>query len=105
MLDPLNLSKSQEMTKPRRVQAAKRVELALVTFTDESNQQHSTLAVIGDKNVHLLEGRDLGFSKNSTPSGRAAQWLAQAIFDKLEEGKPQKEAPIDIEKPHKEKGK
>ena len=78
-------SNPQERTTPRSVQAAKIVEVALVTFTDESNQQHCTLAVVGDKNIHLLEGRALGFSKNSTPFGRAAQWLAQAIFDKLAE--------------------
>lgn len=55
-----------------------------MVFTDETNQQHCTLAVVGDKKVHLMEGRSLGFSKNTTPSGQAASWLAQAIFDKLD---------------------
>lgn len=84
MAIPSNPLYTLEKTNPREVQGAKRVELALVTFTDESNQQHCTLAVIGEKNVHLLEGRANGFSKNTTPSGPAASWLAQAIFDALE---------------------
>ena len=88
MATPLNLFRNpSETTNPREVQAVKRVELALVTFTDESNQQHCTLAVVGEKNVHLLEGRSLGFSKNTTPSGRAGAWLKEAIFSMLKKGK------------------
>jgi hypothetical protein len=81
---PQNPFNQKDQTSPREVQGAKRVEIALVVFTDESNQQHCTLAVVGDKKVHLMEGRGLGFSKNTTPSGQAAAWLAQAIFDKLD---------------------
>ena len=67
-----------------------------MTFTDESNQSHTTLAVIGSSHVHLFEGRSLGFTKNTTPSGNAAKWLAEAILNKLNE-KP------GGEKAHKEK--
>lgn len=63
--------------------AAKPVELALVTYTDESNTQHTQLAIIGENNVHLIEGRSMGFSKNSTPQGSASEWLRKAIFEKL----------------------
>lgn len=63
--------------------AAKPVELALVTYTDESNTQFTQLAIIGENNVHLVEGRAMGFSKNSTPQGSASEWLRKAIFEKL----------------------
>lgn len=65
--------------------AAKRVDLALVTYTDESNTQFTQLAVVGENNIHLIEGRALGFSKNTTPQGSASEWLKRAIFEKLEE--------------------
>jgi len=68
---------------PRKVLGAKRVEIALVTYTDETNTQHTQLAIIGDNNVHLLEGRALGFSKNTTPQGNASEWLKNGIFEKL----------------------
>lgn len=72
-----------QMTEPRKVLGAKRVELALVTYTDESNTRHTQLAIIGDNNVHLLEGRTLGFSKNTTPQGNASEWLKKGIFEAL----------------------
>lgn len=85
MATPLNpFQHPQERTEPNAVQAVKRVDLALVTFTDEYNVQHSTMAIVGDKHVHFLEGRALGFSKNTTPSGRANAKMAQTIFDSLD---------------------
>ena len=85
------------------MQAVKRVDVAILTFTDETNQQHCTLAIVGDKHVHLLEGRELGLSKNTTPKGRGAQWLAQAIFDKLAEA--EKEQGTDVAADNAKKGK
>lgn len=72
-----------EPLSPKTVIAAKPVELALVTYTDESNTQQTQLAVIGENNVHLIEGRALGFSKNTTPQGSASEWLRKGIFAKL----------------------
>ena len=77
------LQTQPNMTEPRKVLGAKVVELALVTYTDETNTQHTQLAVIGDNNVHLIEGRALGFSKNTTPQGTASEWLKKGIFEKL----------------------
>ena len=82
MATPLQM-KTNEPTEPMKVLGAKRVELALVTYTDETNTQHTQLAVIGDNNVHLLEGRTLGFAKNTTPQGNASDWLKKGIFEKL----------------------
>lgn len=82
MATPLQL-KSNEPTEPRKVLGAKRVELALVSYTDESNSQHTQLAIIGDNTIHLIEGRSLGLSRNTTPQGRASEWLKTAIFEKL----------------------
>jgi len=79
--------KTNAPTEPRKVLAAKRVDLALVTYTDESNTQQTQLAIIGDNNIHLLEGRSLGFSKNTTPQGSASNWLKTGIFEKLNEKK------------------
>lgn len=82
MATPLPLKKNEPLS-PRTVIAAKPVELALVTYTDESNTQFTQLAIIGENNVHLVEGRAMGFSKNSTPQGSASEWLRKAIFEKL----------------------
>lgn len=75
--------KTNEPLSPKTVIAAKPVELALVTYTDETNTQQTQLAVIGENNVHLIEGRALGFSKNTTPQGSASEWLRKGIFAKL----------------------
>lgn len=84
MATPLQPKKNEPLS-PRTVIAAKRVDLALVTYTDESNTQFTQLAVVGENNIHLIEGRALGFSKNTTPQGSASEWLKKAIFEKLEE--------------------
>jgi hypothetical protein len=62
---------------------AKVVKLALVSFMDEQNQQVTALAVIGDNNVHMLESRSLGISRQTTPQGVASTWLRDGIFAKL----------------------
>lgn len=74
---------SSSPTEPRKVLGAKRVELALVTYTDDSNVQHTQLAVVGENTIHLLEGRSMGFSKSTTPFGTASDWLKKGIFEKL----------------------
>lgn len=63
------------------------MKLALVEYVDESNQIVTQLAIVGEKNVHLLESRTLGISKNTTPNGRASSWLADGIRDLLGEKK------------------
>ena len=86
MAIPLNLQREQ--TAPRTVQAAKFVELAIVTFSDDTNVQHTTLAVVGENHIHLLEGRELGYCPHTTPKGNASAWLTKAIKEKLAEGDP-----------------
>jgi hypothetical protein len=68
---------------PRTVLDAKVVRLALVSYMDENNQQQTALAIVGDKNVHMLESRNLGISKYSTPQGPASEWLRNGVFEKL----------------------
>lgn len=82
MATPLQMPKNT-MTEPRKVIAAKRVDLALVTYTDETNTQQVQLAVVGDNNVHLLEGRAMGLSRSTTPQGNASEWLKNGILEKL----------------------
>ena len=79
------MNQNQQPMEPRTVLAAKRVDLALVTYTDETNTQQTQLAVIGENSIHLIEGRALGFSRNTTPQGSASEWLRNGIFKKLEE--------------------
>ena len=68
---------------PRTVIGAKVVELALITYFDESGRQQTQLAVVGDHHVHLIESRTLGVSNNTTPQGVASNWLVEGVFEKL----------------------
>jgi hypothetical protein len=79
-----------DLNQPRTVLGAKRVEIALVTYTDETNTPQTQLAIIGENNVHLLEGRAMGLSKVTTPQGNASSWLRDAIMAKLAAGKVKK---------------
>lgn len=67
----------------RTVLAAKGVDIALITYTDERGQQFTQLAVVGDNRVHLIEGRAMGFSRATTPQGVAQDWLRDGVFAKL----------------------
>lgn len=73
----------QNRPQPKTVLAAKAVELAMVTYTDEAGTMFTQLAVVGESETHLLEGRASGLSKYATPQGRANEWLADGIFTKL----------------------
>lgn len=86
MAVPLQVKTQQQTSErplPKSVQAAKVVELALITYTDENGIQQSQLGVIGDNNVHLISGRLLGFSDTTTSQGQATEWLRNAVFEKL----------------------
>jgi hypothetical protein len=74
---------AQQEDGPRTVLGAKKVELALVTYLDEFNVQQVQLAVVGENNVHLIEGRQFGLTKNTTPQGSASEWLREGIFKAL----------------------
>lgn len=74
---------NQAETKPQTVASAKEVSLAIVTYADEYGVQQTQLAVVGENNVHMLEGRSMGFSKNTTPQGQAKEWLRDGIFKAL----------------------
>ena len=73
----------KERGTPRTVVAAKPVQLALVTYFDEYGTEQTQLAVIGEKNVHLLDGKTTGFSDTSTPQGLGSEWLKKGIFTAL----------------------
>lgn len=74
---------NQPEVKPGTIVGAKEVTTALVTYIDEYGVQQVQLAIVGDNNVHLLEGRAMGLSKNTTPHGTAQEWLANGIFKAL----------------------
>lgn len=88
MADPMESLIDQEQSRaaPRTVLAAKRVELALVTYVDEQGTQYTSLAVVGDSKVHILDGKPMGFSRTTTPQGLANAWLRDGIIQKLTEG-------------------
>lgn len=81
MATPLQAkAKMMDSDQPRTLIGAKKVELAIITFNDESNVRHTQLAVVGENTVHLLESRTLGVSKSTTPQGMASEWLAKAVL-------------------------
>lgn len=82
-LVPEEMKPQSPRPNPRTVIGAKAVEIALVTYTDEAGQQFTQLAVVGDNNVHLIEGRVLGISRTATPQGVASDWLRDGVFKKL----------------------
>lgn len=73
----------QKPQTPRTVLSAKVVDLVLVKYTDEFNQQQVQLGVVGDNTVHLLESRQLGISRGTTPQGVASPWLKDGVFKLL----------------------
>lgn len=74
---------NSQQDSPRTVLVAQPVELAFVTYVDENNQRVTSLAVVGTEHVHMLEGRTMGFSKNTTRQGPASDWLRDGIFKLL----------------------
>lgn len=69
--------------KPGTVIAAKKVDLALVSYVDESGRVLTQLAIVGDNTVHLLESRHFGVSKETTPQGIAHEWLKNGVLEKM----------------------
>ncbi len=69
--------------KPRTVLAAKKVDVALVSYVDEAGHTKTQLAVVGDNTVHLIESRTLGISKETTPQGTASEWLKKGVLEKI----------------------
>jgi hypothetical protein len=67
----------------KTVLAVKTVDLALVRYKDDAGTEFVQLAVIGDNNVHMIDGKLFGFSRNATPQGPANEWLKKGIFEKL----------------------
>lgn len=80
MQDPLDL-------KPKTLLAAKEVKLAMIEYVGPRSEKIIQLAVVGDKRVFLLDSRELGFNRDTVPTGDAAQWLAEAVISKLNESK------------------
>lgn len=68
---------------PRSVVAAKPVQLVLVTYHDEFGDQATCLAVVGENNVHLLDGKVTALSTTTTPSGRASEWMKEGVLKTL----------------------
>lgn len=71
----------------RTVVAAKPVELVMVSYYDEYGVGHTQLAVVGDNNVHLLDGKATGFSQTATPHGLGSDWLTKGVFSTLKKKK------------------
>lgn len=76
-----------QQAKPQTVLGVQKVSLALVSYADESGTIITQLAVVGDSNVNMLESRTLGFSKSTTPQGKASKWLTDGILSLLAKGK------------------
>lgn len=68
---------------PKTVLSAKRVELVLVSYADETGIIRTQLAIAGDNNVQLIDSRPMGISKDSTPQGLASTWIRDGVFSLL----------------------
>ena len=82
------VSLSNQPPKQRSLTGISKVNLALVSWIDESGNTNNQLAVVGKNNVHLLDTRTVGFGKERVPAGRAEDWLKKEIieaFAKLED--------------------
>lgn len=91
MAEPIVATEQKlERPSPKTVLTAKSVDLALVSYADETGFIRTQLAVIGENNVHLIDGRPLGISKESTPQGIANAWLRDGIMVKLGRKAPEK---------------
>lgn len=73
----------QSRPPPKTVVGAKSVDLVLLTYTDDNGNQFTQPALVGDKHVHLIDGRLFGVSRTQTPQGQASTWLRDALFAKL----------------------
>jgi hypothetical protein len=80
---PIAVTDTQQSRSQKVVLAAKSVDLTMITYADDAGTVYTQLAIVGDNEVHLLEGRAAGLSKVATPQGRASEWLANGIFEKL----------------------
>jgi hypothetical protein len=77
-----------ETPEPRTVQSAKFVRLALVEFTDEAGQPNTSIVLVGDNNIRLLDAKSMGVTKVSSQHiGNANEWLKNGIFGLLEKKK------------------
>lgn len=76
-----------ETVSPRTVEAAKLVNLALVTYVDDYGKKTTQLTLVGDNNLHLLNMKDLGLSNEKTISGLAADWIRDGVFKILKRKK------------------
>ena len=85
---PPQIQAQQAEEVPNTVIAAKKVDLALVTYRDDRNILQTQLVIVGDNNVSLIESRALGISSNTNPQGPASEWLRKGIFKAL--GRPEK---------------
>jgi len=71
---------------PKILIDAKQVKLAVVSYNDPHGQQHTQLAVVGEKTVHLLSGKFTGFGVSVTNEGPAQEWLATSVIERLKAG-------------------
>lgn len=79
------VSQTQDQVRqpPKTVISAKRVEIALVSYMDETGRQVTQLALVGENNIHMLDNKEIGFLKDPSPRGLASPWLRDGVLEKL----------------------
>lgn len=60
----------------------KEVSFAVVEYIDAEGVEQKQFCIVGDSNIHLLNGRQMGFS-NTVAQGPGSDWLTKGIFEKL----------------------
>jgi hypothetical protein len=71
---PSPSSTQSSLQSPRRVKAAKFVNLAMVEWVDDDGVSHTSFAAVGDNNIQLIDPKVVGL---------AGPWLKSEVFAKL----------------------
>ena len=85
MATPLSLTKPQttEDRKTRTVLSAKKIDLALISYVDEFGIPHTTMGIVGDNHVNLLNAQAFGLSRERTEQGPASAWMTEGVLKAL----------------------
>jgi hypothetical protein len=65
---------------PNTVQSTKKVDLALISYSDGTGQQVTQFAIVGDNSVLLLDSKELVGAEGRTPTGFATGWLKDGVL-------------------------
>jgi hypothetical protein len=72
------MAEAERPRTPKTLLSAKRVDLRILNYNDADGREHTQLAVIGDNNVLLLDGKATGLDPRDGAK-LAERWLKDQI--------------------------